>query len=104
MGIASKLREERLYLRYMISGCLSLYANGRRWVGIPLNISMGGILFQTEARLSSSVRGTIRLEVFGFSDTIVADVRIVRTQGANTAAVFLTPPSELERLISLLAA
>ena len=101
--ITSKLKEERRYLRYAISGSFTLDVDGQSCSGIPLNISIGGILFQADIRLQTGVCATILLEVFGFSDNIVANVRVVRTAGTATAAVFLEPPAELIRLISLLA-
>jgi hypothetical protein len=101
--VTSKLKEQRRYLRYAVSGSLVLDVDGQSYSGIPFNISIGGILFQADTRLQTGACGTIRLQVFGFSDSIVANVRVVRTVGTATAAVFLEPPVELARLISLLA-
>lgn len=99
----SKLKEERRYIRYVISGSLILEIEGQRYSGTPHNISMGGILFQAGTQFSKGAYGTMWLEVFGFTDMIVAHIRIVRTQGPFTAAVFLRPSIDLERLISCLA-
>ena len=102
-GVISKLREERLCLRYAISGSLTLEIAGQRCCGSPKLISIGGILFQSDTKFPRGARGTMWLEVYGFNDMIVSSVRIVRTEGHFTAAVFLMPPFDLERLISLLA-
>ena len=102
--IASKLKEERRYLRYAISGSCTVDLGGRTCSGTPLNVSLGGVLFQADTNLQTGTHATILLEIFGFNEKIVAKMRVVRTVAGNTAAVFLEPPAELVRLIALLAA
>ena len=103
-GVASKLSQERRYLRYAISGSCTLDLGGRECSGKPINISMTGILFQADTNLQIGLQATLLLEVFGFPDKIVATVRVVRAGGGRTAAVFLEPTAELLKLIHLLAA
>ena len=61
-------------------------------------------MFQTDTKVPTGTFGTIQLEVFNFSDVIVSKVRVIRAVGTSAAAVFVEPPVELTRLISLLAA
>jgi hypothetical protein len=101
--VPSKLKEQRRYLRYAVSGSFALDYDGKQCSGVPLNISIGGIFFQADVKVPVGTVGTIRLAVFNFRDAIVCKVRVVRSVGTSAAAVFIDPPVELTRLIALLA-
>jgi hypothetical protein len=99
----SKLKEQRRYLRYVVTGSISLDFDGEHCIGVPVNISMGGILLHTDAKLPTGASGTIQLVVSNFTDIIVSKVRVVRTVATTVAVAFLEEPVELTRLISVLA-
>jgi hypothetical protein len=98
-----KLKEQRRYLRYAVSGSVRLDFDGQHCIGVPLNISMGGILLQTDTEVPTGTLGTIQLAVSNFSNIIVSRVRVVRVVGATTAVTFLEEPVELAKLISVLS-
>ncbi|OFW27430.1 MAG: hypothetical protein A3H27_13915 [Acidobacteria bacterium RIFCSPLOWO2_02_FULL_59_13] len=82
---------------------VTLDAKGRHYSGIPLNLSMGGILFQTNPPLQEGLSGTLQFRVVGLEELIVEEVRVIRTVGKTAAAVFLAPSAALLRYIALLA-
>jgi len=49
------------------------------------------------------IEAMLQLDVEGFSETISAEVRIIRTYKELSAAIFLRPPDTLARCIESLA-
>jgi len=95
--------ERRRHVRYQVEGSVALHS-GRQWYnGVPANLSLGGILFTADPVPPDGTAAMMQLEVEGFSETIFAEVRIIRTYKELTAAIFLRPPDTLARCIEWLA-
>jgi hypothetical protein len=96
--------ERRKSARYTVTGSWFLDVSGRIYDGVPLNVGPGGLLLQADPIPPDGTCGTLRLQVAGFDETIVAEVRVIRTLGRTAAAVLLTPSDALLKCLAMLAA
>lgn len=96
--------DRRSHHRFAIGGSLSFDTPGMRSKGEPVDMSLGGILFHAARPLEAGATGTLQLNVDGFTEMIIATVRIVRTEKGLVAANFVVPSVELVRCINWLAA
>ena len=70
---------------------------------IPVNLSLGGVLLKAAEVPPEGTTGTMRLDIKGFDERIVAKARITRTHKTAAAASFLTSPAALVRCVAWLA-
>ena len=96
-------QDRRWHNRYPVHGTAKLEAGGRSFPTIPVELSLGGINFKTERTPPVDQVFNLRLDVYGFSELIVGEVRVIRTRARRATAIFLTPQSSLARCISWLS-
>ena len=96
-------QDRRWLIRHPVHGTAELEAGGTNYPTIPVELSLGGINFKMERTPPVDQILKLRLDVYGFSEMIVADVRGIRTRAKTATAIFLTPQSSLARCISWLS-
>ena len=96
-------QDRRWLIRYPIHGTAKLEGEGKSYPTTPVELSLGGINLKTERTPPVDQVLTLRLDVYGFGEVIVAEVRVIRTRAKTATAIFLTPHSALARCISWLS-
>jgi PilZ domain-containing protein len=96
-------QDRRWHIRYPVHGTAELEAEGTNYPSIPLELSLGGINFKMERTPPVDQVLKLRLDVYGFGELIVAEVRVIRTRAKTATAIFLTPQSSLAHCISWLS-
>lgn len=96
-------QDRRWHSRYAVRGTAMLEAQGKSYAAAPLELSLAGITFKAKQGAPADQILTLRLDVYGFGEIIVAEVRVIRTHGRTATAIFLTPQSSLARCISWLS-
>ncbi len=87
--------DRRLSARYQVHGSLVLDTAEKRYDAVLVDLSFGGILFQAKHLPPVDTQGTLQLHVDGYGEPIVASVRVVRSNQALAAAIFVIPPPSL---------
>jgi len=98
-----KQPDRRRHTRYHVNGSLELGVGEKVCTAIPVNLSLGGVLLKAAEVPPEGTTGTMRLDIKGFDERIVAKVRIIRTHETAAAASFLTSPAALVRCVAWLA-
>jgi hypothetical protein len=96
-------QDRRWHIRHPVHGTAELEAGGTNYPTIPVDVSLEGINFKMERTPPMNQILKLRLDVYGFSELIVADVRVIRTRAKMATAIFLIPQSSLARCISWLS-
>ncbi len=98
-----KQPDRRRHIRYHVNGSLELEVREKGYKAIPVNLSLGGVLLKAAEAPPEGATGTMRLDIKGFDEGIVAQARIIRTYETVAAASFLTSPAALVRCVAWLA-
>jgi diguanylate cyclase (GGDEF)-like protein len=93
----------RRYVRYYASGSLILDVGEEQYRGVPINLSLGGLLFTAERIPPVGASGILQLHIAGFSETIVTRAQIVRVYGSTAAATFPALSEALARGVAWLS-
>lgn len=104
-SFSDKQPDRRRHMRYYVNGSLSLAldAGEKVYTAIPVNLGLGGVLLKGAEVPPEGTTGTMRLDIRGFDERIVAKARIIRTHEMAAAATFLTSPAALVRCVAWLA-
>ena len=102
-SFSDKQPDRRRYIRYYVTGSLELEVGEKVFTAIPINLGLGGVLLKAAEVPPESATGTMRLDIRGFDERIVAKARIIRTHETAAAASFLTSPAALVRCGAWLA-
>ena len=98
-----KQPDRRRHIRYHVNGSLELGVGEKVCTAIPVNLSLGGVLLKAAEVPPEGTTGTMRLDIKGFDERIVAKARIIRTHETVAAASFLSSPAALVRCVAWLA-
>ena len=106
--IIIKSREEyeqdrRWHNRYPVHGTAKLETGGKCYTAIPVELSLGGINFKIEQTPPVDQVLKLRLDIYGFGELVVTEVRVIRTHARTATAIFISPQSSLARCISWLS-
>ena len=93
----SRHAERRQHIRYPANGSLRLRSGEQQYMGMPVNLSLGGILFVAEPSSPESALGRMQIKVLGFEELLYVSVKTIRTHERLAAAVFPKPGSSLTR-------
>ena len=100
----TEYEQDRRWLnRYPVHGTAKLEGGGKSYSATPAELSLGGINLKTERTPPVDQILKLRLDVYGFGEMIVTEVRVIRTRDKTATAIFLTPQSSLARCISWLS-
>jgi hypothetical protein len=92
-------QDRRWHTRYPVHGTAELEAGGTSYTTTPVELSLGGINFKAERTPPVNQILKLRLDVYGFGEIIVSEVRVIRTRAKTATAIFLTPQDALTRCI-----
>ena len=96
-------QDRRWLIRYPIHGTAKLEAEGKSFPTTPVELSLGGINLKTNRTPPVDQILTLQLDVYGFGEVIVTNVRVIRTCAKSATAIFLTLQPSLARCISWLS-
>lgn len=96
-------QDRRWHTRYPVHGTAKLEAGGTSYPTIPVELSLGGINLKMKGTPPLDQILKLQLDVYGFGELIVAEVRVIRSRAKTATAIFLTPQSSLARCVSWLS-
>ena len=83
--------ERRRHARYRVHGSLVLETEQGRYEVAPVDLGLGGILFQGDRLPPVHSKGRMRLTIDDFSESITGEVQVIDIRGTLAAGVFLLP-------------
>ena len=67
-----KQPDRRRHIRYYVLGFLELEVGEKVYTAIPINLGLGGVLLRADEVPPEGTTGTMRLDIKGFDERIVA--------------------------------